>query len=429
MRLKAVLGIKTHASNKIRKYRIQDLDNNQIKDIPVQIIISTIKTKDIYIEGLRLEDNEIKETYNIPKITELRWNSLSLYEWCLENKERGQRILTEFNTADNFPITSHDISYSSGNKMKFKCSICKRISEQYVYHKTSEKDSKCKYCAGFTEISLQDWCLSEPTGYGRRLLQEYVQGNNQTPADKILYGSNKYANFRCSNCGSVNYEKIHDKTKHKRKYCIKCDKTKTSFGEQLLLKWLQAQGLQAISQHPLSSEAGLKHFDIYLPQLNLLIEHQSAEHKSISRNMNDQLGEIIAQQNRINLLEVCEISSGYHRTENQWCITYNQFDKHQMINKIQQWFLINYNINLSNIILPEVGRAAWQVKFPTKYENSFAYIYPEVAKQFIPELNYSLTPDLIPHNSAYKFWLQGPQDKEPVFTWISGRTKKYKKKQ
>lgn len=429
MRLKAVLGIKDSGGRKIQKYRIQDLDNNQIKDIPIKCIIDTIKNKGIYIEGLKLQGNELIETYDILKIPELRESSINLYEWCSQNGERGKRILTEFNNGENFPINAYDISKGTDMKMKFRCNTCQRISEQYVSSKTSECDCKCKYCAGQSEeISLQEWCLKEPTGYGKRLLQEYIQGNNPTPTDKITYSSHQKAYFRCSNCDSINYESITTRTSKKRKYCIKCTPESTSFGEQLILKWLQCQGLQVISQQPLSSEAGSKYFDIYLPQLNLLIEHQSSEHRSVSRNLDDQLGELIAQQNGINLLEVCELSSGYHRTENQWCITYKQFDKHQMIYKLQQWFLNNYNIHLSNIITPEVGCSAWQVKFKVKYEDSLACRYPEVAKQFISELNYGLTPDLIPHNSSYKFWLKGPKDKEPVFIRIDGRTAKYKKK-
>ncbi len=432
MRLKAVLGIKIHASNNIRKYRIQDLDTNQIKDIPIQTIINTIKTKGIYIEDLKLQGNELIEINEITKIMEITGNSISLYEWCLQHGERGKRILNEFEMADNFPIKAHDISCSSGMKVKFRCNTCQKISEQKVCNKTSENNNKCKFCAGQINagknISLYDWSIQNGD-YGKQVLNEYIQGNNDISPDKISYGSTQKAYFRCLNCNSINYEKINDRTSYKRKHCIKCSPENTSFGEQLIIKWLQAQGLQAISQHPLSSEAGFKYFDIYLPQLNLLIEHQSGMHKSVSRNLDDQLGELIAQQNRINLLEVCELSSGYQRTENNWCITYELYNKHQMIHKLQEWFLNNYNLQLSNIILPEVGRAAWQVKFPIKYKDSLAYNYPEVVVQFIPELNYGLTPDLIPHNNAYKFWLQGPQDKEPVFTQLHGRTAKYKKKQ
>lgn len=432
MRLKAVLGIKDCAGRKIRKYRIIDEDTGQIKDIPIKTIIETIKIKDINIEGLKFQDNKFIETYKIPAIPEVRESSISLYQWCQQHGERGQRILKEFEFGNNYPITAHDVSKGTDMKMKFSCTTCQKISKQAINNKTSEHDCKCKFCAGQINrgkfISLYEWSLQNGD-YGKQVLNEYIQGNNPISPDKILYASTQKASFKCSNCGSVNYERIKDRTSQKRKHCILCDKHKTSFGEQLILKWLQSQGLQAISQHQLTSEVGSKYFDIYLPQLNLLIEHQSGMHNLIEKQFTDETGELIAQQNSTNLLEVCELESRYYRTENKWCITYEEYNKHQMINKIQQWLFKNYNIHLSNIIPAEVGRSAWRVKFPIKYEDSLAYIYPEVAAQFIPKLNYGFTPDLIPHNSGYKFWLQGPQDTEPKYMYLYSRTKKYKKKQ
>ena len=429
MRLKAVLGIKSANGAKLIKYRIQDLDNEQIRDIPVGKIIDAIKNKAINIEGIQLKENQLIEINDIPKIPKLRQSSISLYDWCLQNGERGQRILIEFNSANNFPITAKDIASSSSRlKMHFRCTKCHRVSEQEVCSKTSERlDSKCKYCAGQSrEISLLDWCNTHKE-YGQTLLKEYIEGKNDITPDKVSYGSHRKVYFRCNNCGAVNLEKITDRTNQERKFCIKCDPTSTSFGEQLLLKWLEVQGLEVKSQESISSEAGSKRFDIYLPQLNLVIEHQSGVHKSTEYDINDQLGELIAQQNGINHLEVCELDYKYHRKENQWCITYELYNKHEMIQKLQQWFLKNYNLHLSNEITAEVGRAAWQVKFPLeKYEDSLAYRYPEVAKEFLPDLNYGITPDLIPHNSCYKFWLQRPKDKEPIFDSLSNRTYKYK---
>lgn len=427
MRLKAVLGIKSSSRNFIKAYRIQDLDTNEINDYPIHNIIN-VMNKGICIEGLQLKENQLIETEDIPKIPELRLNSLSLFDWCQINEERGKRILEEFNTAGNFPITAKDISYASKIKSKFRCTKCNKVSEQYISNKTSERERGCKYCAGRDfnhNISLYDWCQQNGK-YGQTLLKEYIEGNNTIPPDKISYGSNQKAYFRCSNCGGINLESIDNRTKYKRKGCIKCNKISTSFSEQLILKWLHYQGIEALSQKKLTSEAGSKRFDIYLPQLNLVIEHQSGVHKSTEYDINDQLGELIAQQLGLNYLEVCELDYKYHRKENNWCITYERQNKHQMIHKLQEWLLKNYNLHLSNEITAEVGRAAWQVKFPIKYEDSLAYKYPEVAQQFLPDLNYGITPDLIPYNSSYKFWLQGPKDKEPVFREIHGRTYKYK---
>lgn len=407
MRLKAVLGIKINGSNTIRKYRIQDLDNNQIKDITVKAIIETIKTKGIYIEGLQLQVDKLIETYKISKIPELRKSSISLYDWCLQNGERGKRILSEFETADNFPIKPHDISNNSNLKMKFRCNTCKRVSEQYVYHKTSEKNSKCKYCANRSgELSLQEWCLKETTGYGQQLLQEYIQGNNPTPPDKITYGSARKANFKCSNCDSVNNERIKDRTSHNRKYCIKCSAENTSFGEQLLIKWLKYQGIQTIGQHPINNEIGHKKFDIYLPQLNLVIEKQSEMHNSIERQFCDETGALIAQHQGINYLEICELSHKYYREETNWCLTYKYGHEPDIIKKISTWLLKNYNIQTNPNYTRELEDEAYLASCTVKKENSLAAHNPPFLKEWYQPLNGKVTPDKVSLNAHRKYYWQ-----------------------
>ncbi len=409
MRLKAVLGIKSNGNKKVKIYRLIDEDNNQLKDIPIQTIIDTIKNKGIYIDGLKLQGNKLIETYEIPKLMEIAGYSFSLNDWCQMNGERGQRILTEFNKANNFPITSHDISYSSNLKMKFKCNTCQKISEQTVSNKTSKLNNKCKYCAGQSrEITLQEWCLQEKTGYGKQILQEYIQGNNHTPADKISYSSNKRANFKCSKCNSVNYETINIRTKYKRKYCIKCNKTGTSFGEQLILKWLQSQGLQAIGQYPITNEIGHKKFDIYLPQLNLVIEKQSERHNSIERQFCDETGVLIAQHEGVHYLEICELSHKYFREENNWCLTYKKGHEPDIIQKISNWLLKNYNIQTNPNYTRELEDEAYLDSCTVKKENSLAAHNPPFLKEWYQPLNGKVTPDKVSLNASRKYYWQCP---------------------
>ena len=332
MRLKAVLGIKSANGIKLIKYRVQDLNTNQIKDIPIKVIIEAIETKGIHIEGLKLQGNEIVETYNIPKIPELRESSISLY----------------------------------------------------------------------------DWCLSEPTGYGKQLLQEYIQGNNDITPDKVAYGSRQKAYFRCSNCGEINYESIGIRTKQKRKYCIKCDKNKTSFGEQLILKWLQSQRLQAINQHPITNEIGHKKFDIYLPQLNLVIEKQSPEHLSTEQQFRDETGALIAQHQGINYLEVCELTSKYFREENNWCLTYKKGHEPDIIQKLSNWLFKNYNIQTNPNYTRELEDEAYLASCTVKKENSLAAHNPPFLKEWYQPLNGKVTPDIVALNANRKYYWQCP---------------------
>ncbi len=407
MKLKAVLGIKSASRPKIKKYRIVN-GNNEIRDVPIEKIKEVLQ-KGITIEGLKIINNEIIETTEIPKIPELRSGSLSLYDWCLKNGERGQRILTEFNEGKNFPLTSKDLSFSSNIKAQFRCTICHKINIQKVNNKTGILDNKCKYCAGrenvnsYSGISLQQWCESHGQ-YGAQILQEFIAGDNNFTPDQVTYASNKYANFKCLECGSINRQIIVNKTKQNPNGCKYCDNTRTSFGEQLIYLWLQSQGFGVYNQYKIQTPLGTKEFDIYIPALNLVIEHQSSRHATTETQFCDDTTELIAQQLRINLLEICLIESRYLRTENQWCITYKQNHEYEIIQKLSLWLNTNYNLSTNPNYQRELEDQAYLNSCKVKYEKSLEYFNPPFLKEWNYKLNYPVTPDKVALNSPRKYY-------------------------
>ena len=404
MKLKAVLGIKSANGALLKKYRIIS-ENNEIRDASLEKIKEVLQ-KGINISGLDLNNNKIIETIEIPNISELRKNSLSLYDWCLQNGERGQRILKEFNTGNNFPITAKDISFSSTYKAKFRCTICHKINIQTISNKTSTENSKCKYCAGQENvgsgISLQQWCNAHGQ-YGAQLLQEFIAGDNNFTPDQVAYGSNKYANFKCSTCGSINRQQIHNKTKQNPNGCKYCNTHSTSFGEQLIFLWLQSQGFEVYNQYKIQTPLGTKEFDIYIPQLNLAIEHQSGRHATTEAKFCDDTTELIAQELGLNLLEICQIDSRYSRTENQWCITYKYMHEHEIITKLSNWLNTNYGLNTNPAYSRTLEDQAYLNSCKVKYENSLAYHNPSFLKEWNYQLNGIVTPDKVSLNSLRKY--------------------------
>ena len=401
MKFKAVLAIKIHAQNIVRKYRIQS-ETNEIRDVPIPKIKEVLQ-KGVIIAGLKLNNNEIEETTEIPKISEIG-NRISLYDWCLQNGERGQRILTEFNSADNFPITAKDISFSSTCKVQFRCIACKKINVQLVSNKTGKSDNKCKYCSNrIRETSLKDWCTIHGT-YGVQLLQEFIDGDNTFTPDQVAYSSNKYANFKCSICGNINIQIIANRTRQNIVGCKYCNHIRTSFGEQLIYLWLQSQGLEVYNQYRFQTPLGTKEFDIYLPQLNLAIEHQSGRHATTEVQFCDDTTELIAQELGLNLLEICQIDSRYSRTENPWCITYKQNHEQEMIDKLSNWLNTNYGLNTNPAYSRALEDQAYLNSCKVKYENSLAYHNPPFLKEWNYQLNGLVTSDKVALNSNRKYY-------------------------
>lgn len=401
MRFRAVLGIKDSSGKKIRKYRIIS-ENNEVRDVLIEKI-KVVLQKGSHINGLDLVNNKLIETTEIKKIPELKMMSQSLEEWCLQNGERGQRILTEFNTGGNFPITAKDLSFSSNIKAQFQCTLCHKINIQKVSHKTGAEDSKCKYCAGQAqETSLKDWCNAHGT-YGAKLLQEFISGDNKFTPDQVSYASHNYANFRCLTCGNINRQMIQNKTRQNPRGCKYCDTTRTSFGEQLIFLWIQSQGLEVYNQYRIQTPLGTKEFDLYLPQLNLAIEHQSGMHSTTEKQFCDDTTELIAQQLRINLLEVCKTESYYQRQESNWCITYKQKHESEMITKLSLWLNTNYGLNTNPTYPRALEDQAYLNSCKVKYEQSLQFKKPPFLKEWNQELNGKVTPDKVALNSNRKY--------------------------
>ena len=406
MKFKAVLGIKNSNGQKLRKYRLIDEQGN-IRDITIEKI-EEVLVKGITIEGLQLLNNEnLTETTEIPKIPELRKNSLSLQDWCTQNGERGRRILTEFKTADNYPITAKDVSFSSMYKAQFRCTVCHKINVQRIDTKTDKVDSKCKHCSGrentWSGITLQDWCNTHGI-YGAQLLNEFINGDNKFKPDQVSYASKKYAKFKCSTCGNINTQMVLNKTRQNPVKCKFCDNIRTSFGEQLIFLWLQYQGIDCYNQYKFQTPLGNKEFDIYIPTLNLVIEHQSGRHATTEIQFNDDKTELIAQQLGINLLEVCLVSSNYQRQESNWCITYKLNHEQKMITKLSNWFNTNYGLNTNPAYSRALEDQAYLNSCKVKYEQSLTYHNPPFLKEWNYELNYPVTPDKVALNSNRKYY-------------------------
>ena len=407
MKFKAVLGIKNSNGQKLRKYRLIDEQGN-IRDITIEKI-KEVLVKGITIEGLQLLNNEnLTETTEIPKIPELRSGSISIYDWCLQNGERGQRILKEFNTGNNFPLTSKDLSFSSNIKAQFRCTICHKINTQIISNKTGKVERKCKYCAGLAqEISLLDWCNTHGQ-YGVHLLNEFINGDNEFTPDQVSYASHNYANFKCSTCGNINKQQIQWKTRQNPRGCKYCNKQSTSFGEQLIYLWLLSQGIECYNQYKIQTPLGTKEFDIYIPQLNLVIEHQSSKHAATEAQFCDDKTELIAQELRLNLLEICLISSQYPRTENNWCITYKQKHETEMIQKLSLWLNTNYGLNTNPTYPRALEDQAYLNSCKVTYEQSLQYHNPPFLKEWNYQLNGKVTPDKVALNSPRKYYWTCP---------------------
>ena len=405
--LRAVLGIYNSGRSKSADaYRIIDEQSKQTIDVSINKIKAALKN-DTPIKGLQLQDNKIVETEEIQHLLRIKSGGISLEQWCKEHGERGARILQEFNNGNNFPITAKDIGYGSKLKLGFKCQACQKINKQIVANKTGENvDCKCKFCANRDHerqyekgTTLLKWCQANGTR-GQRILQEYLSAPNELPPDKISYASNKKANFKCLKCGNINEQVITNKTS-KNNGCKYCCKTTTSYSEQLIFLFLKANGLEVYNRYKLHE----KEYDLYLPQLNLVIEHQSSLHARIDKEVYDQFGGYEAQSLGLQLLEVCCIDNKYQRTDATNTIVYKQNHEQEMIQQLVVWLYQNYNIQLNmNLYTRQLEDEAYLASCKVKYEDSLAFKRPDLCEEWNQQLNGIITPDKVAANSRRKYY-------------------------
>ena len=257
---------------------------------------------------------------------------------------------------------------------------------------------------GFNKISLLDWCKMN-NERGQQILNEFNDGNNfPITAKDIAAHSALKAQFRCNTCGKINNQMIVSRTGKNPIGCKYCNTHSTSFGEQLIFLWLQSQGFEIYNRYNIQTPLGNKEFDIFLPTLNLAIEHQSSMHANINRNFCDDKTELIAQSLGTKLLEICLIDSKYNRQENPWCITYKMRHEEGMIKKLSNWLNTNYGLNTNPTYTRALEDQAYLNSCKVKYENSLAYHNPSFLKEWNYQLNGVVTPDKVALNSPRKYY-------------------------
>ena len=136
----------------------------------------------------------------------------TLYEWAIANSKNN--IIEEWDYDKNSPLKPENVSYSSGMSVWWKC------SKGHTWKSAINNRirwSGCPYCSnkqvwkGFNDFDSQCKIYNKD-----KLLKEWIEEKNRkelklTP-DSVLYGSNKYAWWKCSRCGHEWKAKIYTRT-------------------------------------------------------------------------------------------------------------------------------------------------------------------------------------------------------------------------
>lgn len=190
-----------------------------------------------------------------------------LIDWCNENGEEGKKLLTEYSSKN--VLSYKEIYAGSGKKVYWKCSTCGFEWLDSVVNRTS-RGYGCSSCSGKARETnnIYLWCM-ENGERGQRLLSEYSSKNGLT-SEEIAPMSSKEAWWKCSTCGFEWKTSLSCRVSTGTG-CPKCDKTQTSYGEQILYYILQRE----LKEHKVLNRAKVEGYEVdaFVPDLKFGIEY------------------------------------------------------------------------------------------------------------------------------------------------------------
>lgn len=140
---------------------------------------------------------KIVPTWDNPGLTELK--SKSLYDWCTENGEYGQKLIKEYSKKNKIAI--HKIARSSNKDVTWECSVCGTEWHITVSERTGKNKRKCPECVKKKKLeSSLGTFMDNNKDIGKKLKQEFSSKNAINPYE-VGHRSNKVVTWKCSTCG------------------------------------------------------------------------------------------------------------------------------------------------------------------------------------------------------------------------------------
>ena len=302
-------------------------------------------------------------------------------------------LCKEWNYRRNGEFKPTDLVYGSRKKVWWECKICGHEWEATVDNR--RRGTGCPICAKeVIALNGQQTRLQLRGSLEERrpeLLPEWDYEANDILPSEITSGSNRKVGWIC-----WKGHKWQDTISHRvndGRCCPICNgESKTSFQEQAILYYF-SQRTKVLNREIVYG----KEIDVYLPNLNVGIEYNSSYwHKD--RLEKDDEKTMFFKGKGITILSV---SDG----------EINKVDGHHIVYCKDLSFAITSLFNLVNIDPPDINIQRDRISIYEQYvqikkDNSLAVKKPELAAEWHPTKNGSLTPDMFDYSSNKIVWWQ-----------------------
>ena len=170
------------------------------------------------------------------RITTRIKNGDSLLNWCLQNGEWGQTLLSEWSDKNNLKPDS--ITYGSSRKIMWEC---EKGHEWSAVISNRMRGAKCPYCSNKKTLKgFNDLETLRPD-----LMKEWIYDKNTIDPSSIRVGSNQKVWWKCKKCFGEWEAKVYNRTKQNGSGCPYCagQRVKAGFNDlattnpELSIEW------------------------------------------------------------------------------------------------------------------------------------------------------------------------------------------------
>lgn len=206
---------------------------------------------------------------------------------CVKCKHSNMAMKNYSDRLDKFGIEVIGNYINNDTKIAHKCPICHREDWLITPHNVLQGKHKCNYCSNYT-ISNNTY-IDITKKLGVHVLDEYIN-------------SHTAIKHKCTVCGREDWMvRPNEVIKNGTRMCLDCRSSmKESTMATVLKQVFKHEYPKTIFEYDAGYRGingGLSLYDIYVPEINTLIECQSEWHDTIDRMINDNLKMIYAIQN------------------------------------------------------------------------------------------------------------------------------------
>ena len=290
------------------------------------------------------------------------------------------------------------VAQSSNKKVWWKCSKCGYSWEAKINNRVNKRGCPC--CANKVAVAgVNDLATTHP-----QIAKEWHPSKNKnlTPSD-VTYGYGKKVWWLCPN-GHEYQATVNKRTSGDGTNCPICNSGRqTSFAEQAFYFYIKKAYPDTISRYT-AEFLGRMELDIYIPSIKLAIEYDGEAWHRENKVEREKKKYLACKANNIKMIRLREKMSSVEVkdiADEVFCI--KDLYKHTNLEKTIKEILIHLECNLPIDI--NINRDRFEIqKYCQPIKNSLADKFPEISKEWHPNKNGTLKPNMVKSGSDKKVW-------------------------